>query len=361
MRESGFGAQLTRQSNNFGFLRLLFATLVILAHSPELVDGNRSRELLTRLFGTMSLGEVAVDGFFMISGYLILQSLVNSKSNFEYVCKRALRIYPGYITAFAVSLGIGALAGGRITGPVQTLLDLTRALSLHTPRLDGAFSGNPIPVVNGPMWTVSYEFRCYLLAMLLGVLGILKNRLAYLLLMAALLLSVFGQPNLSWSPAMVAIFGQPRFSEHFTLAFLVGGAFYLFRDRISYTGGAAALALILLIPLMFFPLAAEIAWVTLGAYVLFYFALQVKSARLNRVGSRVDLSYGIYLYAWPIQSLLIWHDRHISPWILFALSAFMAGVCAYASWIFIESPALRLKGRFLRDANDQRDSPAGTA
>jgi peptidoglycan/LPS O-acetylase OafA/YrhL len=100
---------------------------------------------------------------------------------------------------------------------------------------------------------------------------------------------------------------------------------------------------------------------TLGAYALFYFALQVQSARLSRVGSRVDLSYGIYLYAWPIQSLLIWHHRHISPWILFALSAFMAGVCAYASWIFIESPALMLKGRFLRDANHQRDRTAGTA
>src|SRR3982074_3309146 len=90
----------TRQANNFGFLRLLFATLVILAHSPELVDGNRSREILTRIFGTMPLGEVAVDGFFLISGYLILQSLVNSKSYFEYLSKRVLRIYPGYIVAF---------------------------------------------------------------------------------------------------------------------------------------------------------------------------------------------------------------------------------------------------------------------
>jgi peptidoglycan/LPS O-acetylase OafA/YrhL len=358
LRESRLGAQLTRQANNFGFLRLLFATLVILAHSPELVDGNRSREILTRLFGTMSLGEVAVDGFFLISGYLILQSLVNSRSNFEYLCKRALRIYPGYITAFVISLWIGTLAGGRIAGPVQTLLDVTRALSLHTPRLDGAFSGNPIAVVNGPMWTVSYEFRCYLLAMLLGVLGILRNRRAYLLLMVALLLSVISQLDLRWSPTMVALFGQARFSEHFSFAFLIGGAFYLFRDRISYTGRAAVLALILLIPLMFFPLAAETALVTLGGYVLFYFAFKFKSARLNRVGSKVDLSYGIYLYAWPIQNLLIWHYRHISPWILFALSATMAGVCAYASWIFVESPALSLKGRFLRHVPDQRERPA---
>jgi peptidoglycan/LPS O-acetylase OafA/YrhL len=115
-----------------------------------------------------------------------------------------------------------------------------------------------------------------------------------------------------------------------------------------------------LMPLMFFPLAAEIAWVTLGGYALFYFALRFKSARLNRVGGKVDLSYGIYLYAWPIQSLLIWHHRHISPWILFAVSAAMAGICAYASWMFIESPALSLKGRCLRDTGDRRERPVAT-
>ena len=348
----------TRQANNFGFLRLLFATLVILAHSPELVDGNRSREILTRIFGTMSLGEVAVDGFFLISGYLILQSLVNSKSYFEYLSKRVLRIYPGYIVAFVISLGIGSLAGGRIGGLGQTLLDITRALSLHTPRLDGAFAGNPLPIVNGPMWTVSYEFRCYLLAMLMGGVGILKSRLAYLSLTVALLLSVLSQLDFQWSPTIVAVFGQAKFSEHFTLAFLVGGAFYLLRDRIPYARGAVIFALTALVPLMFFPQVAEAAMVTFGGYVLFYFAFKFKSARLSRIGSKVDLSYGIYLYAWPIQNVLIWHYRHISPWLLFGLSATMAGVCAYASWTFVESPSLSLKGRFLRRLPNQPKSAA---
>ena len=75
------------RNNNFGFLRLLFAILVIVSHSPEAIDGNRSREILTNIFGTISFGEFAVDGFFMISGYLIYKSYQNSTSFKNYIFK----------------------------------------------------------------------------------------------------------------------------------------------------------------------------------------------------------------------------------------------------------------------------------
>ncbi|RYD28140.1 MAG: acyltransferase, partial [Lysobacteraceae bacterium] len=76
--------------------------MVVLAHTPELIDGNRSRELLTRLFGTISFGELAVNCFFIVSGYLISASYLNSPSAGSYLSKRVARIYPGFIVAFAI-------------------------------------------------------------------------------------------------------------------------------------------------------------------------------------------------------------------------------------------------------------------
>ena len=97
MNQASVAAPFDRNEarNNFGAIRLALAFLVILSHSSEMIDGNRSRELLTQVFGTISFGELAVDCFFIISGYLITKSYLSSTSALEYLVKRVLRIYPG--------------------------------------------------------------------------------------------------------------------------------------------------------------------------------------------------------------------------------------------------------------------------
>lgn len=93
---------MDHRRNNFGTLRLLLASLVIVSHTPEMLDGNRSRELLTMLFGTLSFGELAVDGFFIISGFLIAKSMILGGSLKVFFVKRVARIVPGFMAAFDV-------------------------------------------------------------------------------------------------------------------------------------------------------------------------------------------------------------------------------------------------------------------
>ena len=83
----------------------------------------------------------------------------------------------------------------------------------------------------------------------------------------------------------------------------------------------------------------------LGGYLLFWFAFNVNAPRLSRVGLNVDISYGVYLYAWPVQKLLIWSNPAISPWLVFGEATTIASIIAFGSWWMVEKPFLDLKRR----------------
>jgi peptidoglycan/LPS O-acetylase OafA/YrhL len=138
-------------------------------------------------------------------------------------------------------MAIGPFVGGRLTVS-SSITVLLRIALLQPPEMQGVFAGMPYPSLNGSMWTIAYEFRCYLLVILLGVAGLLSKRIVLAILTAgALALSALHVQISDWLSfwQLAALIGVPSTTLRFTAIFGCGALFYLYRDRIQYNGRSA--------------------------------------------------------------------------------------------------------------------------
>jgi len=330
---------MIENKNNFGLLRLLLAILVIISHSPEIIDGNESREVLTSIFGTVTFGMLAVDGFFLISGYLILKSFQNSSSIKSYLIKRCLRIYPAFIVASLICIFIFAplSEGGKILLNDEPSLWFNRMLSLlvlKVPVVEGAFSKNYFPELNASMWTIKYEFICYLILPLLYFLKLVNKK--YFIGMLCLTIFIFLIFNPATQRTDFVVLAR------FLCAFLVGGCFYLYRDNIEFNIPLTMISLIGVTVCLFSKFFAEIGIIIFGGYLLFNFALNYKNKLTNAIGEKTDISYGVYLYAWPVQSLFVQYFPTIEPYQLTFLTLMIVAPLAFLSFTFVEKPFVDL-------------------
>jgi peptidoglycan/LPS O-acetylase OafA/YrhL len=352
-RAAGRDAPSTRRGNRnhqFDLLRILFATLVLLSHALELTDGNWSREILHRFTGApMSFGMFGVDGFFVLSGYLITRSWLEDPELLNFLRKRLLRIVPGYLVAVMLStIAVGFLAPA--VEPFFSRLDvhfLNSVLRLSSPMTPPVLPGLPYAEVNGALYTIGYEFRCYLLVALLGVCGLLRRPMvclaATVLLLSAVIYPTFFW-QLHWPRYVQVVIGQPGLASRMTAVYLAGVCFYLFRDRLvfrpwlGWTAGSLLVGVFVLTPFL-----GEFALVVCGGYLMFYLG-RMRLSWLSGMSRLPDISYGIYLYGWPVESLWIWFHRG-SPWITFLVSTIICFGLGWLSWHFVERPALTLKRR----------------
>lgn len=331
-------------SNNFNLLRLILASLVVLSHAPVLLDGDHRREPLVAIFNTLTLGHIAVDGFFLLSGYLIVKSWLSDPVPVSFLKKRVLRIYPAFIVASMLcAFVVGPLGAANV---MQYFTDFSTPgyfkslVFLRVPVVPAVFDGTRDPTVNGSMWTIFFEFLCYLAVLVLGVIGIVKNRKIWAGITAVALvlfcLQGFG----------VSI-GPMNFSHQvFRLVpiFFVGGCFYLYRAEIVFNRKVATVLAVVLVLSMFERKIAELAAITAGAYLLFFFAL-ARIPMLARANRMTDISYGIYLYAWPVKKVILWYFPSISLIALIFVSMVSSAVLGFASWKLVEAPFLKLKGK----------------
>lgn len=346
-----------RQNNNFGVLRLLLASLVLVSHSSELIDGNRSRELLMNLVATtVTFGELAVDGFFIVSGYLVLQSFQSSSSTLDYLRKRVLRIYPGFIVCTILVVAFSPFVGASFDTwswktHVRVIFDIA---TLNVP-YQYAYPNLPFHALNGSAWSIIYEFRCYLLIPVLAFALIFSSRWLLLAVTALLMIS----HAVAWPTyigPLARLVGYPPLFVRMSSLFCAGMCFYMFCGYIRYDWRIAVACAIALFFALHYSAIAEPAFAIFGGYLIFWFALGLRSKTLAAINNKNDISYGTYLYAWPIAGALIYFFWIRSPVLLFALTLPLSLFAGYASWHLVEKrfAKKRSMSRHERTGSDTR-------
>lgn len=341
---------LSKSNNNFDFLRLMAAFLVLIGHAP-LILGQKfySWDPFKILFGH-NMHAFGVVVFFVISGFLVAGSWERRHSVFSYFKARILRIFPGLIVAvligtFVLGLLLTTKEPGEYLSSVQTYQYLFNITLLRISyNLPGVFENNPIASsINGSLWSLPYEFCCYIVLACFAFLTQIKLG-KYLYLSLALITyacyllfqPVLDSIYLSWIDIRLNLLFP------YLLYFLAGAAYFQLRNylRFNFWFFIAALGLCFVIQQL---KVNDAITAFVLPYVILYLAfLQTNSlAWVSKFG---DLSYGVYLYAFPIQQLWVFClPAKLNPLTLIILTALSVLPVAYLSWRFVEKPALNLK------------------
>lgn len=333
---------LAQRRDNFLLLRLIAAGTVIYGHGFAMTMRSGPADFFVAHGWEYYSGMIAVDAFFVISGFMITGSYLRRSNILDYVWARFLRLLPAYVVCvFLSAFVLGAIFTSM---PLHDyLLDpATRAYAfvnmkfgtdLHF-KLPGVFIDNPRrSSVNGALWTLVVEVRMYAWAAVLGVLGILARRAyATFLLLALIVAGILAPKHIPTLP--VQMFLRPAGM------FALGALCYLYRERIPT--GFTVFALLaglcwLLKPTPLYPFAFALA---LAAFV-FCFAYRLPLFGYNRFG---DYSYGVYIWGFPVQQSAVHLWPGMTAYQNMAIAMPIALMLGIISWHVIEKPALSLKG-----------------
>ena len=338
MKNPGSGHRI---ANNFDALRSLAALVVVASHAFLLTDGGYSQEPVFILSnGQTTGGGLAVLVFFVMSGYLVTQSFLRSPDPYRFIVARMLRIMPGLavvllLTAFVLGPLCATLPPSAlfVTGHAVRYVAGNVTFLQPIDTLPGLFGTNPFPLsVNGSLWTLRYEVACYGLVLVLGVAGLLGRRSLMVLFGAALIGLVWGSRT---HPGL-----------EFLADFLAGAVYCVARPR---RHAAVTLACAALCVASLYVGYMSLIGATAGALLLLHVATapSIGLRWLNRYG---DFSYGIYIYAFPIQQVAAQHFGSMGWAFNLAVSLPLLLACAALSWFTIERPALRYRPRDRGDA-----------
>ena len=348
------------RSNNLDALRLLGALAVIFGHAYHIV-GRPFENPVVAGYPVQTLGVII---FFSISGYLITASWSRTRNPVSYLAARSLRIFPALVVVvlvcmFVIGPVVSVLPNGQYFDAPNFWSYLGNIILRPQYELPGVWGDHPYPnAVNGSLWTLPAEFFCYLLVPLVFLAPKVARIPVIGLLLAA---SVW----YSMTPPLESmVVWHSRISDNALMwVFFAAGAILRLlaerglRFRTDVAVGLLAVHLVIAGTLP--QHITKVAWLFLPYVVL---AVGLASTPYVRRASRYgDLSYGLYLWAFPVQQLVIdlWGVQRMSVNLLIVTA--VTAALALVSWHVVEHPSLKLKDRLVRRLTRPRAEPAPAA
>lgn len=338
--------RLADGNNLFTLMRIGLALIVLAGHSVQI-----SRGLEFAPGWPQSLDYVVhrcLDGFFILSGYMITVSVLNNGDIKRYTLSRLFRIMPGLIVATLILwLIVGpiftALTPAAYWSDPQTLSFPLLILSQAEPLagLPGVFDASPAGgYANGPLWTIRYEILAYIGVGLLLVLGLYQKRSQIVFWSVAAIAGALVYQSVGYvGPGDDTIGSMARFAP----AFMIGAGFFALRDKLHLSPATLALytlAALLGADTIAGPVLEQIA----TAAIILWLGYRVPSGKIGTRLTRIeDISYGIYILHWPIGMMVFSLAPGMNTLTVFALMLPLSLVAGWLMRVGIEKPAMRMK------------------
>lgn len=344
-------------NHGFAWIRMIGAVLVIYGHSYPLVSGN---DLFPPEWPVQPDDGVLM-GFFAMSGFQITESWMRDPHPARFAVKRVLRLWPPMLTVSLISaLLIGPLVTSLVPGEYFTahgtwayVVNNTGLVTLEH-RLPGVFEENPWEgAVNGSLWTLPMELLAYAGLFVLLLLGAGLRRSRWLAVVALVVVAVVDRrleqdPGANSAGSLLSVPVEPLIA--FLVAFALGVVLNLYRIPLSPLASLAGLAALAAMPMN----TATSFWMTLAVSYSVVVAGHFWPARLRVPNLWVNGSYGVYVWGFPIQQLLVFAGLR-DQWLLMLCAVPLAYAMGTLSWRFVEEPTMNLRHYIVPD----RSSRAG--
>lgn len=340
---------MVKNHNGFDLLRLLLAAGVLINHGIMIGGYTLIDPLDAFSKGQSSLADLSVMGFFTLSGFLITKSFDRAKSVPLFASHRLLRIAPGFlasllIVGFIIAPVIFVISGGSLVNysfsgqnSAASFFYRNMFFNLRQWSINGVLDRSAYQgALNGSLWSLFPEIQCYFFTLISGSLGLFnRNKIALLIVTVVILFFFAIHFNFSKTYGPTILILNNGFKLY--ASYLAGTVLYVFHDKLAVDKRGTAFLFLFTLMLIKFG-GFNIVSPLLIAMVL------INSFQFFECKIRYDISFGIYIYGFPLQHLIyVIFGQHLNYFCFVSLSILFAAAMGLFSFLFIERPFIRLR------------------